>query len=211
MISIERGNFQLLTLELSDFIKKPYTQKERTPSSLSFDELEKLMLRRRSVRWFKNDLVKSTIFDKAVSIASQAPSACNRQPFRIINILHKKVIKDVTELAAGTSGFREQIPNLAVFIADYSNFPNERDRHVPYIDSSLFIMQLILLLETMGVGSCILNWAEDYRNNIEINKLLKLSNSERVIFLFAYGKPSDNCGIPYSEKKNPNQLVEHLG
>src|SRR5690554_3422707 len=49
--------------------------------SVNTDALEALFVRRRSVRWFLPEAVPQAKLNKAINLASLAPSACNRQPY----------------------------------------------------------------------------------------------------------------------------------
>ena len=68
----------------SDVTRTPYPRSRCPEPSVSFDELHSLFVRRRSVRWYLQKDVPTELIYKAIEAAAQAPSACNRQPFRFI-------------------------------------------------------------------------------------------------------------------------------
>jgi nitroreductase len=109
----------------------------------------------------------------------------------------------------GTAGYSHQIPALVVIIGDLSAFEHERDRHVPYIDSSLATMQLMLALETLGLASCPINWPDIEPLEQRMAKRLALKPFERPIMLLALGYPDPEGGIAHSAKKTPAQIQRH--
>src|SRR5690554_747566 len=140
----------------SDF--KPYLYKDLKENKVGFDELASLFLRRRSVRWYKDQYVPKDLVQKAANIASLAPSACNRQPYRFVFCNNSEKAVAIAKCAGGTTGFAENLPAIIAIVGDLSAYPFERDRHLIYIDGSLGAMQLMLALETLGLSSCSITW-----------------------------------------------------
>ena len=60
----------------------PYQPEHSTTEKWSFDEFKALCMQRHSTRWFTTKLVDMRLIEKAIEVAAQAPSACNRQPFQ---------------------------------------------------------------------------------------------------------------------------------
>lgn len=189
---------------------KPYLYKEIKKSNISFDELKGLFIKRRSVRWYKDEPVPKELVLKAVNIASLAPSACNRQPYRFIFCNNSEKAVAIAQCAGGTAGFAENIQAIIAIVGDLSAYPFERDRHLIYIDASLGAMQLMLALETLGLSSCSINWPEVHSSEKEIRKIIELKDHERVVMLLAVGYPDMNGGIPFSQKKMNGQILEDI-
>lgn len=185
---------------------KPYSYAQLPDSDISFDELKKLFIRRRSVRWYQDKKVPLELVQKAANIASFAPSACNRQPYRFLFSNEKEKAVAIAKCAGGTTGFAENLPAMIAIVGDLSAYPYERDRHLIYIDGSLAAMQLMLALETLGLSTCSINWPEVDANERKIRKVIQLKDYERVVMLLAVGYADSSGGIPYSQKKE-NQLI----
>ena len=186
----------------------PYQQRPR--AAISYDELLRLCQQRCSVRTFLPKPVPKAILEQAVAAASQAPSACNRQPFRYVAALEQPVLNKLANLPMGTAGYADGLPCVLAVVGDLSAYPFERDRHVIYIDASLANMQLMLALETLGLASCSINWPDIENYEIKIAKLLKLQQFERVVMLIAVGYPDPDALIPHSEKKTPAGLLSYV-
>jgi nitroreductase len=189
---------------------KPYSHNSLPSISLDFDTLRQLFIRRRSVRWYQARSVPVELVIKAASIATFAPSACNRQPYRFLFCGNGKRAVEIAKCAGGTAGFAENLPSMIVVVGDLSAYPFERDRHLIYIDGSLATMQLILALETLGLSTCCINWPDIDSSERKIRSVVKLKEYERVIMLLAVGYADVTGGIPYSQKKASEMILEEI-
>ncbi|WP_422071102.1 nitroreductase family protein [Tranquillimonas rosea] len=186
----------------------PYLSSNRTKASVQEADLEALFLERRSVRFFDDAKVPSEVIQRAVELASLAPSACNRQPFRFLAFSRENRIRSLMKLPPGTRGFGSDVPNLIVAIGDLSCFSNPRDRHLIYTDTALATMQLMLALQVLGVSSCPINWPDDAVREEKFRKEVAIKQHERPIIYLAFGYPKDTGGIPFSQKKSVGSLLE---
>jgi len=175
-------------------------------SGIDIDSLRRLAVGRRSVRWYENKSVDRSVVDRAIEIASESPTACNRAPYRFEIIDSDSGVQSVAECAMGTGGYAHQIPSIVVVVGDLSAFFHERDRHLIYIDSSLAAMAFVLGLEVQGVASCMINWPDIPERDARMHKLLGLANTERVIMLIAYGYADSERLVPFSAKGSLDEI-----
>jgi nitroreductase len=169
--------------------------------SVDIDDLSSLAQRRKSVRWFTDRPVDREIVDRAVLVGAEAPTACNRQPYRFEIFDDAESIAKLSAIPMGTRGFNHQIPGLIVVVGDLSAFFDPRDRHLIYVDSCLAAMGVLLGLEAQGVASCCINWPDIPEKEAAMARLLGLKDHERVIMLMAYGYAASESLVPYSAKK----------
>lgn len=188
----------------------PYTVADKVTADISPEQLHQLMQQRRSVRWFTEQQVPEELITQAVHMASQAPSACNRQPFFVKISQNSAQAVSIAKLAMGTSGFAQNIRCLCVIIGDQSCYEAERDRHIIYLDGGLFAMQLMLALETLGLSSCPLNWPDVEALEIQMQRRLKLEIYQRPLMLLAVGYADPQGGIAASIKKSAEQLLQTI-
>lgn len=200
-----RDKFSELNIK-SDFAYTPYSDDDRVRTTCNTEQLEQLFKQRRSTRWFENKAVNNQDIDKAIQLASLAPSACNRQPFSFWVANDPDVATELARMAVGTGGFAHNIPCLIVVVGDLSAYPFEKDRHLIYIDASLASMQLMLAIETLGLSSCPLNWPDVDKNENQMSERLGLAKHQRIVMLIAVGHANPEGLIPYSQKKTPNNL-----
>ncbi len=177
---------------------------ERPP--VSYDALYALSRQRRSVRWFTEKRVNKDLIDQCIAVAAQSPSACNRQPFTFHIIDDQKLLKEVVNLPMGTQGYSHNIPVFIVVVGNLDAYFDERDRHLIYIDASLASMSFMLALETLGMSSCPINWADIEVREKKLQKALKLRNDQRPVMCMAVGYPDPEGMVASSQKKSLERL-----
>ncbi|WP_079710651.1 nitroreductase family protein [Paraliobacillus ryukyuensis] len=178
----------------------PY-KRNRNQSNITYDELLKLSQFRRSVRWFDQISVPRELIDRAVILAEQSPTACNRQPYEFRIFDNPQLVSELSHIPGGTKGYADNIPTIIAVVGKMNAYVDERDRHLIYIDSSLAVMSLIYALETEQVSSCIINWPDVEHLDEKITKSLELAKDERVVMLLAVGYADKDGLVAYSSKK----------
>lgn len=189
---------------------KPYEHSTLPESQVGFDELQQLYVRRRSVRWFKQQPVPIDMIRKAIDIAALAPSACNRQSYKFLITTSQDKAGQIADCAGGTAGFSGNIPAIIVVVGDLSSYPFERDRHLIYIDPSLAAMQLMLALEVQGLSTCPINWPDLQSSEEKIRSILDLPDYDRIVMLMAVGYADSSGGVAFSQKKTGTAIMEEL-
>ncbi len=197
-----------LTYAKEKFI--PYVFDSLPQADVSYEQLHKLFVRRRSVRWYEEKDVEMEKVVQAVNLAALAPSACNRQPFSFYVSESREKAVEIAGCAVGTPGWVDNIPCTIVIVGDLSAYPEERDRHLIYIDGSLAAMQLMLAFETLGLATCSINWPDIESAEKKMEKLLRLESYERPIMLMSVGYGEGKGGIPYSQKKKSELLIKKV-
>ncbi len=185
----------------------PVSRAEGVRSGVSYEDFLGLCRQRRSVRWFEQRAVPREPVLQALQAAAQAPSACNRQPFLFRYFDRPEDAQRIAGIAMGTTGYAQNIPALVVLLGDLGCYPEERDRHVPYIDASLAAMQFMLALETLGLASCPINWPDVEWLERRMDRELELPPHLRPVMLIALGYPDPEGGVPFSAKKSPGLLL----
>ncbi|MEV8273898.1 nitroreductase family protein [Microbacterium sp. NPDC077184] len=179
--------------------KIPYVKKQL--SDVGYDELEKLVMQRRSVRWFEDRAVPREKIDRALLLARQAPTACNRLPYEFRVFDDPAQAKLVAAIPFGTAGYGHNIPAIAVVVGKLESYFSPRDRHAIYVDSSLAAMQFMLGLETLGLSSSVINWPDFEPLERKMQKTLGLELTDRVVMLIAFGYAHPEGMVPFSQKK----------
>jgi nitroreductase len=183
----------------------PYSRDKSTMSNINYNDFLNLTKQRRSVRWYQDKEVELELVDKAIEAALQSPSACNRQPFEFRVIKDESLLKEVSALPMGTTGYAYNIPLLIVMVGNLDAYFSERDRHIIYIDASLASMSFMLALETLGLSSCSINWPDIEKREKKMEKLLKLDKHQRPIMLMSVGYAEEKGMIPFSCKRSVDE------
>jgi len=164
--------------------------------------LEELIIRRRSVRSYNELSCEDLdVIKRLLDTCTNAPSACNRLPYRFI-CTQGDLKNEALKIPMGTAGWLETVSLYIVVVGDLSAYFDLRDRHAPYIDASLALMQFILLLESYNYGSCVVNWSDIPSKNRRIRELLKLERHEVVITTLAVGAKKEFYQTPRSVKRS---------
>lgn len=211
VVAEERARFEaargpLVPIAATNENYVPYLRNLSQPIGISVAQLRALAQHRRSVRWFRKAPVERAVIDAALEIGLQAPSACNRQPFQFRIFDREDLVREIVALPFGTSGYRENIPVIAVVVGQQRNFFSERDRHLIYIDASLAVMGFLYGLEVQGVSSCCINWPDVADRERSMARLLGLEPDERPVMLIAIGYPDPGGMVAASAKKSLDVL-----
>ncbi len=199
VVDTARARFAALEPKLESTGKKPYGK--RTLSKIGYDELHDLAMQRRSVRWFEQRDVPRELIDKALLVARQSPTACNRLPYEFRVFDDPEMVRTVSELPFGTAGYAHNIPAIAVVVGKLESYFSPRDRHAIYTDSSLAAMSFMFALETLGLSSSVINWPDFEPLEIKMQRTLGLAIDDRVVMLIAIGYAHPDGLVPYSQKK----------
>lgn len=191
----------LSEIEYSPGNRVPFPRRDLGETPVSPEAMAELAVRRTSTRWFEQRDVPREKVDEALEVAIQSPSACNRQSYEYRLYDDPELIDEIASLAIGASGYKDNIPCLAVIVGKQRAYFNDRDKHVIYIDASLSAMAFQFALETQGLASCCINWPAIPRNEKRMEELLDLDCDESVVMLMAVGYPDPDGMIPQSEKK----------
>lgn len=210
VIAAARAQFNALSSGAVSGSAVPYAHHTLPDNPVSYSQLFTLFQRRRSVRWYQQKPVDSALVHEAVAAAALAPTACNRQPYQFYLINNPEKAADIAKCAMGTVGFADNIPCLIVVVGDLSAYEAERDRHVIYIDAALASMQLMLALESLGLQSCPINWPDEEPREREMAEKLQLQYWQRPVMLLATGYARPDGGVPFSQKKPPQQLIKEI-
>ena len=184
----------------------PFLRGDSPELSVDYDDLLHLAIRRRSVRWFEDRPVDRDLIDKALMVARQSPTACNRQPFEYRIYDEPDLVRKVASVPFGAAGYHHNIPTIAVVVGRLDSFFSARDRHVIYIDSSLSAMAFMLGLETVGLASSVINWPDFEPLEQKMAATIGLAPYKRVVMLIAIGHPRADGRVPYSAKKSLDYL-----
>ncbi|QDV17107.1 Nitroreductase family protein [Gimesia panareensis] len=167
---------------------------------------ENLVTVRRSIRNFADEIPNREIIKECVSLALQAPSACNRQSFRFLYFDDRQIVKKITNIPLGAKQIN--CPGVFAIIACYEGYSDQRDVKCPIIDASLSAMSLMYALETEGLSTLPINFPEIPNCNNSGRKIFQLKPSELVVMLLAVGRADPSAAIAASQKRNVENMLE---
>ncbi|MFI2103378.1 polysaccharide pyruvyl transferase family protein [Isoptericola sp. NPDC019693] len=164
---------------------------------------------RRSVREFTDEPVSDGDVSRAVQIAMQSPSVCNRQAARVHQFEDPQIIQQVLDIQGGFNGYAMP-PRLLLVTADLDAFLFAPERNQPFVDGGLFMMSLLLGLTEVGLGSCSLNTAMGSAKDAAIRKIIDVPDNEVFISFVAVGHYDQQVLVPRSKRTHVQDvLVRH--
>ena len=168
----------------------------------SFDKFSES---RHSLRNFTGKLSIEKI-SKALELAQNAPSSCNRQTTIVYIVENKETIFDILAIQDGNRGFGHLADKILVLTCDVSSYIGLKERNLQYIDAGIYLMNLLYSLHFYQVGACTLNWNDNPEIDKKIRKILDLHPFETIIALIACGNVPDIINLTKSKRKKLGPL-----
>jgi len=166
-------------------------------------EFQELIAQRYSVRVYKPDDVPSNMIDKILEAARLAPTAANRQSFKLF------VIK--------TAGFKDELKNIyhqewftqAPYVIGICGIPEgnwirKDGKNYADVDSAIVMDHVILAATNMGLGTC---WIGAFDPNAA-RKFLELPQEMEPIAFTPIGYPADH--VRMKKRKPIDKLVRYI-
>jgi nitroreductase len=166
-------------------------------------EFQELIAQRYSVRAYKPDDVPSNMIDKILEAARLAPTAANRQSFKLF------VIK--------TAGFKDELKNIyhqewftqAPYVIGICGIPEgnwirKDGKNYADVDSAIVMDHVILAATNMGLGTC---WIGAFDPNAA-RKFLELPQEMEPIAFTPIGYPADH--VRMKKRKPIDKLVRYI-
>lgn len=174
----------------------------------NFINFEEFVKSRHSIRNFSLEEININSIEKAVEIASFTPSACNRQPWRVL-IIRNDLIQKVLSIQNGLNSYGDNLHNLLLVTCSVSYYGNANERNAPYIDGGLFAMSLIYSLHSLNIATCALNSTMSLKNEYAMRKILEIPKDEVMIMFIALGKQPPKIKIPYSIRDDSKNIFSY--
>lgn len=205
---VERFLAERQSLLTSDSIVTPVPlESPQGAEAGPWQAFEALSVARRSVRDFLPNPVPKELVEKAVRVAALSPSACNRQPNKVILIEGREDIDRALAFQNGNRGFGHKIPLLAVLVVDSTGYFDGSERNQTYVDGGLFAMSLMFALRALGLGSCSLNWCVTPATDRAFRKLGHVREEETVMMMLAIGYPPEGVTVPLSPRRGAAEVI----
>jgi len=169
-----------------------------------------VIIKRRSIRNFTNKSVSLKKIERAIKLALNSPSVCNRQSWRVYVLRKKNLIDQVLNLQRGNKGFKDKIKTLLIVTTDLNSFQGFNERNQCFVDGGLFSMSLLLSLHFVKLASCPLNWSYNFSEDLKIRKMLKIRKSENIIILLAVGNMPPLVKVTRSQRKDLADTLRFL-
>jgi nitroreductase len=194
-------------LTIEEICKQIETTKEKYFEDINLS-FKKLSESRHSLRNFSGKVRNEDIL-KAVEIAQNSPSACNRQPTRL-HIVEGELKNKILEIQDGNRGFGSLADKVIIISVELVGYRDFSERNNLFVDGGLYAMSLLYALHSYKIGTCALNWCSTIEQDILLRKTIEIPKSQTVIMMIACGGVPDSFKLTYSKKNSVNTVVfEH--
>ncbi len=164
---------------------------------------------RHSIRQFAPGPVDPVKIKRAVRIAQQSPSSCNRQTCRAWIWTEPQALHRVIALQNGNRGFGDQLAGVALVTSDLAHWETAAERYQGWVDGGMFAMSLAYGFHAEGLGAVMLNWSVPRQRDRELRILTGIPESSLAITMIGFGNLPERLTVPVSQRK-PLDLVLSL-
>ncbi len=203
---------------------------DRSEMQSRADALLEQMGQRRSVRSFSTDPVDRALIDRAIEIASTAPSGAHRQPWHFVvvdDVVIKEKIREAAELEEERS-YRSRMPKewLDALVPIGTDASKPALVEAPYLvvlfaethglDDSGQKVKNYYVTESVGIAAGIFVAAVHQMGLATLThtpspmgflrKILQRPTNERPFLLFPVGIPASDCQVPDLQRKTLDQV-----
>ena len=158
----------------------------------SFTTLMELIETRRSIRSYKDQEIEEDKLNYVLQAFRKAPSAKNLQPWKLVVIKNKKILKDIA-IACNNQTFMEEAPVIIAACAKeeeaYGTMGGYMNSYP--IDIAIALEHLILAATEKGLGTC---WIGAFKEQL-IKDILGVPENVRVVALTPLGYPAREASI----------------
>ena len=166
-------------------------------------EFQELIKQRYSVREYKSDDVPSNLIDKLLEAARLAPTAANRQSFKIF-VINTTSFKDELKKIYPKEWFVQAPYVIGICGIPKRNWVRRDGRNYIDVDSAIVMDHIVLSATDLGIGTC---WIGAFDPEAARN-FLNLSQDLEPIAFTPIGYPADKPGI--KKRKPITELVHYI-
>jgi nitroreductase len=151
-------------------------------------ELKDALLKRRSIRKFKNEKVEDSLIDELLHAAMSGPSACNRQPWEFYVIKSEEKLNEIKKAMR----FAKYNAPLAIIVC--GNTSRALPLHLSQYwiqDCSAAIENILLRATDLGLGAVWCGIHPQKKTEKKIKEILKCGYNEIPLDLVLLGYPEE--------------------
>ena len=164
---------------------------------------------RHSIRSYAPGPVPQHAIDRAVKVAQQSPSSCNRQTCHAWIWTEPADIARVLSVQSGNRGFGHLLGGVAIITSDLCHWETAAERFQGWVDGGMFAMSFAYGLHAEGLGTVMLNWSVTRQQDRALHQLTGLPESALVITMIGFGQMAETLRVPVSQRK-PIELARRM-
>jgi nitroreductase len=162
---------------------------------------------RYSVRQFSGKAVDPEDIRAAVETALKTPRVCNRESRRVYAGFAPEIRERMLSHQSGNRGFGHTAGAVLVVTSDLRHFTAISERNQAWIDGGMFAMSLDFALHERGLGTCMLNWSEEFYRDRRMRAALGIADYEVVIAFMAVGHLPEEMLVAVSTRPSADDIL----
>jgi nitroreductase len=165
---------------------------------------------RHSIRDFTGEIVSMSTIEEAVRFAQLAPSACNRQSVRAY-VIDKKDFGKYKDWLGDIGFFGDYGFDKIVLVTAKLTGYNESEGVQHLVSPGIFVGYLVLALEALNVGSCIMQRSlYNDKKWAAAKKIMDIPDDEQSFCLVGCGVKKDKYKVPVSKRLPTSTILKEL-
>lgn len=162
---------------------------------------------RKSIREYTGELVPTALIDKAITLALNTPSVCNRQACKVYLLEDKERIDKLLAIQGGLTGYTEKINQVLILTVDRNYFYTVGERNQFYIDGGMFLMNMLYALHFYKIANCPANWGKLVKEEKLLKGIVDLHESEKIICIIPIGIAKDEFRVTLSQRRELSEVL----
>ena len=199
--------------KVSDFLKNYENIPEQKTGAyiLTKEELKndynidykKFIKSRHSTRNYKNQELKIEDIKEAIEMAKYTASACNRQYIKVHYYPTGQMRQNVIEYAVGKGGLYLEGVNTFIITFDVNGLIGSGERNQGYFNAGLFSTNLINSFHSLGIGTCLIQFANSVDDEEKLKRLNDVPSNERIAVILYAGYYDEKSTVFYISSSGP--------
>lgn len=167
-----------------------------------YNDLMEIITNRRSIRSYKSQEIEEEKLEYLLDAFRKAPSAKNRQPWKLVIVKDKHKKSDLT-IACNNQIFIAEAPIIIIACAKEDEAYSAMGGYLNSfsVDIAIALEHLILAATELGLGTC---WIGSFKEKL-VKDLLDIPENVRVVALTPLGYP--NKETPNRGRKSLSEIV----
>ncbi len=164
-------------------------------------EFYDVLKNRRSIRSYKSDPVPEEALSKIAEAVNLAPTACNRQPFRLLLVRNAELRAEIASVYP--QKWLKEAPVIALMLSDSSQaWKRLEGDTIADVDAAIAMEHFVLAAAAEGLGSC---WICAFQRDA-MDRVLKLSAPWRVFAMSPLGYAAEQGRVRV--RKNADEVFK---
>lgn len=161
---------------------------------------------RHSVRQFAGPAPLKAI-EKAVALAQNAPSACNRQYSRVHLINGRENVNQILAMQGGNAALMNAAEQILILTADMQALMWDGERRDLWHTAGIYSMNLSYALHYYKIGHCMCAWSVGPDADRQLHQHANIPENEAIVVLMLIGEVPDSFKVASSPRRKVNETL----